>query len=163
MKTIESLAPSAESLDPVAHLRALEARKVSAAEAAKRDAEETTRKIEALYALQHPVNVGIQGYRAKLVVIAKISRFMAALKADHETALEVFHQYACDIQGVEARNGLVESQRWIFHLDTTITQLAKSVERIRAEADNIRAEAVDYATKNNLGALLAQFDAPLDE
>jgi hypothetical protein len=51
----------------------------------------------------------------------------------------------------------------IHHLDVVQADCQRSIGKLKAGADNLRAEATAYANQNNLGSMLAAFDEPVED
>jgi len=151
------------TLDPVAGLKALEARKVAAAEQFTRETAEAKARIEALYALQHPIWRALQTHREKRQAIRRVETMIELFKDDAAKKRETLHAEAIIRDPLNMRGHILALHGEIHHLDVVQSDCLRSIQTLQGEADSLRAEATAYANQNNLGSMLATFDEPLDE
>ena len=151
------------TLDPVAELKALEARKVAQAEDFARQTAEAKARIEALYALQHPIWRALQTHREKRQAIHRVQAMIDLFKTDAAKKRETLHSETIIRDPLNMRGHILALHGEIHHLDAVQADCLRSIDTLQAEADTLQADATAYAEKNNLSSMLASFDEPLDE
>jgi hypothetical protein len=151
------------TLDPVAELKALEARKVAQAEQFARETAEAKARIEALYALQHPIWRALQTHREKRQAIRRVEKMIALFQDDAAKKREMLHSETIVRDPLNMRGHILALHGEIHHLDVVQADCQRSIGKLKAGADNLRAEATAYANQNNLGSMLAAFDEPVED
>jgi len=151
-----------DKIDPLTELKTLEARKIAQAAQFKQETAAAQARVDALYLLQTPIWKAVQAHREKREAIRRVEQMIALFTADAEAKRENLHAETIIRDPVNQRGIILSLHGEIHHLEAVADGSRGSITRLQSEADAIKAEAAAYAAKNDLVALLDNFDQPLD-
>jgi len=152
--------PKETTIDTVAELQQLTARKVAEKEKFEADQRAATARLEQLYELQKPVQTLLIQRHNLRRRIANVEKLNQGYHADAAVLRQQLHE---NFQVTRERGALHDLHHRLVNTVSLAVETGKSLAILRDELAELEAQITKTAKELNLTAMLPDFSAPLDE